>query len=315
MRLDKVLSAVGRAFIAAGVLVFLFVAFQLWGTNISEARSQDALKSQVKDFPTVTTLPGNTPGNAPATPPQTTPNTTPAPPPAPQGDAVAVIEIPKINLQKTVVEGTGVPDLKKGPGHYTGTPLPGQPGNAAIAGHRTTYGAPFGNLDQLNPGDDIYVTTKQGSFVYTVTGQQVVSPSDVSVLAPTSDNRLTLTTCHPKYSAAKRLVITAELQQTPAPAAPPAAAVVAPGNTTPTTNPSTVANPAAQLSGATLSGTSDSKTPAIIWGILTALAAALTYVMSRTWKRWPAYLIGTPIFFILLFIFFENFSRLLPANA
>jgi sortase A len=322
MHLDKALSVIGRAFIAAGILVFLFVAYQLWGTDISEARSQSHLKAQVaKEFPTTTTVKGGTA----TSPSQSTPNTAPAPPPAPQGDAVAVISIPKISLEKTVVEGTGVPDLKKGPGHYTNTPLPGQPGNAAIAGHRTTYGAPFGNIGELNAGDEIDVTTKQGSFVYKVTGQQVVDPSDVSVLAPTNDNRLTLTTCHPKYSAAKRLVITAALQgpaaqgtNTSTTVTPPAPSASTSGNGSTTTtdkDASTISNPAAQLSGATLSGTADSKTPAVLWGIATAVVAILTYVGSRIWRRWWSYIIGTPIFFVLLFIFFENFSRLLPANA
>ena len=176
MQADKILSAVGRAFIAAGILVFLFVGYQLWGTSISEARAQGRLQAQVnREFPTATTVAGQ--------PPNQTVNTTPAPPPAPAGNAVAVLRIPKINLEKTIVEGTGDSDLKKAPGHYKNTPLPGQPGNAAIAGHRTTYGAPFGDLDSLEAGDEIDVTTKQGSFVYRVTEKNVVSPNNVGVLA------------------------------------------------------------------------------------------------------------------------------------
>src|ERR1700753_3923555 len=101
MRLDKVLSFVGRAFIAAGILVFLFVAYQLWGTDISEARSQHALKSQIASFPTTSTTVKGTPPTVP-TPTSTTVNTTPAPPPAPQGDAVAVISIPSVGVDKTV---------------------------------------------------------------------------------------------------------------------------------------------------------------------------------------------------------------------
>lgn len=311
MSLEKVLSAVGRAFIAAGVLVFLFVAFQLWGTNISEARSQDKLKADAtKQFAVPTTV---AQGTATTATTQATPNTTPAPPPAPQGAAIAVMQIPKINMEKAVVEGTGVSDLKKGPGHYTNTPLPGQPGNAAIAGHRTTYGAPFGDIGELVPGDEIIVTTKQGTFHYKVSGSKIVAPNDVSVLEPTKDNRLTLTTCHPKYSASKRLVVTAMLDTNPAPAstAPPVTTAPLPTGT----NPATVSNPAAELSGADLSGTATTKMPTLIWGLLTALAALLIYVASRLWRRWPAYLLGAPIFLVLLFVFFENVSRLLPANA
>ena len=81
-----------------------------------------------------------------------------------------------------VVEGTNTPDLRKGPGHYTGTPLPGQAGNAAIAGHRTTYGHPFYNLDSVKVGDPIVLTTLQGIFVYDTTKSFVVSPSDTTVV-------------------------------------------------------------------------------------------------------------------------------------
>ena len=87
---------------------------------------------------------------------------------------MATIRIPKIGVDKAVIQGVGVPDLKKGPGHYPSTPLPGQPGNAAIAGHRTTYGAPFYRLDELAPGDKILVATKQGHFEYKVESSKEV---------------------------------------------------------------------------------------------------------------------------------------------
>lgn len=144
----------------------------------------------------------------------------PPPPPAENGDAVAQIRIPRLGLTKTIVHGVGTEDLKKGPGHYPGTPLPGQAGNAAIAGHRTTYGAPFEDLDQLEENDLIYVTTLQGSFVYRVTETIIVAPTDVYVLDPTRDNRLTLTTCHPKLTARQRMIVVAELLGSPAPSDP-----------------------------------------------------------------------------------------------
>jgi sortase A len=104
-------------------------------------------------------------------------------------------------------------DLKKGPGHFPDTPLPGQLGNSAIAGHRTTYGQPFHNVDKLDNGDEIIVTTPAGRFVYRVTGQQIVSPSDYQVVATTDPSRatITLTSCHPKWSASQRIIITGEL--------------------------------------------------------------------------------------------------------
>ena len=316
--MDKVLTALGRTFISAGVIVFLFVGYQLWGTNISEARAQDDLQKDTAELfgdpATSTTTAAPTLGETPPT----TKNTTPAPPPAPQGEAVAMMKIPSINLTKAVVEGTSVDDLKKGPGHYTGTPLPGQPGNASLAGHRTTYGAPFNRIGELKNGDLIEVTTRQGSFNYRVTGQQVVDPSNVSVLNPTTDDRLTLTTCHPKYSAAKRLIVTAKLDTSPAPAAPAEQppTTTAPGATT-TTAPG-AATPTTEIPDAidaSLSGESVPKAPAVLWGIAAALVALITWIGGRFWHKVPAYIIGAPIFLVVLFVFFENFSRLLPANA
>ena len=129
------------------------------------------------------------------------------------GQALGFIEIPKISLDLVFVAGVGKQELKLGPGHYPGTPLPGQFGNAAIAGHRTTYGAPFSNLDLLNTGDKIVVSYPSATYVYLVSSTTIVTPDDVSVIATKDSSRgvLTLTTCHPKGSAAQRLIITAEL--------------------------------------------------------------------------------------------------------
>ncbi|MBV8690855.1 MAG: class E sortase, partial [Actinobacteria bacterium] len=158
MNLRRVVGGIGHTLIAAGVLILLFVAYELWGTGIAEARSQHTLK---KDF---TQKVGRGV------------NQDEVPPPTPEGEAVAIIKIPRLGLEKAVVEGVGVEDLKKGPGHYPGTPLPGQPGNAAIAGHRTTYGAPFNRLDELSPGDEVLVTTVKGSYTYKVAMSHVVKP-------------------------------------------------------------------------------------------------------------------------------------------
>jgi sortase A len=139
-------------------------------------------------------------------------------------------------VDEIVVSGVGVGELRNGPGHYPQTPLPGELGNAALAGHRTTYGAPFYDIDSLIPGDEIIATTYAGRFVYRVTGATVVEPSDVSVLAAVPDYRLTLTTCHPKYTARKRLVVTAELDvnaSSPVTGAPPAQGESVPNTTIP----------------------------------------------------------------------------------
>ena len=141
----------------------------------------------------------------------------------PEGEPTAHLRIPAIGVDKIVVEGVSLDDLKKGPGHYPETPLPGQEGNAAIAGHRTTYGAPFNRIDELEKGDEILVETVQGDFRYLVEEQLIVSPSQVEVLEDKGDNRLTLTACHPKYSARERIIVVATLAPDEVALPPPAA--------------------------------------------------------------------------------------------
>jgi sortase A len=127
-----------------------------------------------------------------------------------RGDPLLRLEIPRIGRDDIVVPGVTLNDLKSGPGHYPETPLPGQLGNAAIAGHRTTYGAPFINVDRLQPGDEIIATLLNGDrFVYEVTFVEVVEASDYRVVTTSDPNiaELTLTSCHPKYTAQKRIVV------------------------------------------------------------------------------------------------------------
>ncbi len=130
--------------------------------------------------------------------------------PMPDG-AVARIEIPAVGLDAYVLEGTEPSQLDRAPGHYPETPLPGESGNACIAGHRTMHGKPFNRLDELEPGDEIVCVTPAGRFTYRVEGTRIVDPTEVSVAGSTDDDRLTLTTCHPKRSARQRLVVTALL--------------------------------------------------------------------------------------------------------
>lgn len=123
------------------------------------------------------------------------------------GDAIGRIDIPAIDLDEYVVEGTDTEDLRKGPGHYPETPLPGEPGTAAIAGHRTTYGAPFRHIDDLRRGDRILVETPFGRYSYRVERTKVVDDQDRSVLARVGHQRLVLSACHPLYSAAQRVIV------------------------------------------------------------------------------------------------------------
>lgn len=145
------------------------------------------------------------------------------------GKALTMIAIPDIGVETLVVEGTSPAALRAGAGHYPNTPLPGEAGNVAIAGHRTTYGRPFNELDQLKIGAEIWLATPVGDHLYRVTappadgdcrqaedgfGACITHPKDWQVVAPTSGATLTLTTCHPKGSARERLIIRAELVET-----------------------------------------------------------------------------------------------------
>jgi sortase A len=302
----RVLAAIGRVFVTAGILILLFVAYQLWGTGLYTDREQDRLRdeftSEVQQQPSSST----TTTSAGGTPSTTTPTTSPKPLAVPQGDAVAQLRIPKLGVDSIVVNGVSREDLRKGPGHYPDTPLPGQEGDSAIAGHRTTYGAPFGDLDQLAPGDAIIVRTVQGTFSYRMTKQLVVEPTDISVLEPVHEDpadpssplvaTLTLTTCNPKYSAAQRLVVQARLggnqKAFPAPDLPSIQ----------------------HLNEEGLSGEEGSKLPTLIAGIIAALIGALWWLMFHRHPRWTTWIIGAIPFAIALFVFYSFLERVLPAN-
>jgi sortase A len=190
----------------AGIALILFAAWQLWGTSLAQHQAQlslqQAFTAQVHQAPTKaagpTLISADTRLREPA-----------------QGSVVARLQIPSIGVDQYVVEGTAEGDLQMGPGHYIGTAMPGQAGNVAIAGHRTTYGAPFNNLGSLVSGDTIDLTTDSGqTFEYVVSQSPVaVAPSDVKILNSFGDNRLTLTTCNPRYSATQRLVAVALLRE------------------------------------------------------------------------------------------------------
>jgi sortase A len=288
-------AIVGRGLITVGVLVLLFVAYQLWGTRIYASQQQSRLRrefsTELRKAPPVTT-----PSTGSAS--STTTTTEPAPPVS--GGAVARIEIPKIGVDAIVVDGVDTDDLRKGPGHYPQTPLPGQLGNSAIAGHRTTYGAWFGNIDQLSSGDEILLRTLQGSFTYRVYEQQIVDPSDIAVLGPDSGRpaTLTLTTCNPKYSASQRLVVKAALED-------PAKALPAPRG---------LPNPSKLADETSLSGDSGSLIPALITGLIAAAVGGVWWLVFHRHGRLTTWIIGAIPFAVALFFFFSYLERLLPAN-
>ena len=127
------------------------------------------------------------------------------------GDPLGRIQIPKIGANFVIVQGTDAGDLREGPGHYVNTPLPGEPGTVAIAGHRTTFLAPFRDIDELKPSDPIQVHMPYGDFTYSVQRTRIVDPSATWVMRKIGYDRLVLTACHPLYSAAQRIVVTARL--------------------------------------------------------------------------------------------------------
>jgi sortase A len=168
------------------------------------------------------------PTTAPAAPPVT---------PVELGSGIAVLRIPRLgdwnDRPPVVVEGVSTADLKKGPGHIPGTALPGEVGNVVLSGHRTTYGAPFERFDELQPGDAVVVETRDTWFTYTVTATRIVRPSAIEVTYPVPGDReatptqrlLTMTTCHPRFSARQRMVVSAELTATQAKTSGPPAAL------------------------------------------------------------------------------------------
>jgi sortase A len=258
-------GTLGKVMIATGLLMFGFVAYQLWGTGIETARAQSRLEDRfaailaeqaadtddgsdvdvdqdddVDDVdrddddgdvgdagaPPTTGSPTDTTGATAGPSDDDTGGIDDEVPvaidlsdeaveqdPIPQpfrGEPLLRLEIPAIDVDDIVVPGVHLDDLKDGPGHYPDTPLPGQLGNAAIAGHRTTYGAPFFDVDRLEAGDEIITTLLNGDrFVYEVTHTEIVSATDYWVVTTRNPDiaELTLTSCHPKYTARDRIVV------------------------------------------------------------------------------------------------------------
>jgi sortase A len=211
-----------------------------------------------------------------------------------------------------IVEGVGDSDLRQGPGHYPGTPLPGQAGNAAIAGHRTTYAAPFYNLNELQVGDPIVIRTVSGTFNYAVTQTEIVPPTDDAVLDNTVTPELTLTTCNPRYSSTTRLVVVAALQSSQT------SGVAHETGTSHRHGAAPSGKPIATASGLGGSDGGSGITGVVLWGVLTAAVALLAIGLwrrpRRPLPRWATVAVGTPVVVLTLFVFYGHLSTLLPAS-
>jgi sortase A len=219
---SRALLGGGELLITAGVVVAMFVVWQLWWTDVLAGHETDRAAADLARLWDGDPAGGPNAGSAG------------------QGDVVvrrgepfALRRIPRFGAdwRRPVVEGTAAGDLRQGVGHYPGTALPGQLGNVAIAGHRTTYGHPFRELDSLVPDDLVLLETAHHVYTYRVLTRAVVAPTDTDVVAadPEHPDRpaaaatralLTLTTCHPEFSARQRLVVRAELVSASTKAAP-----------------------------------------------------------------------------------------------
>lgn len=202
MRIIRGLTGLlGEALITVGAVLVLFVGWQLFWTDVVADADADGV---------VTSLEQDPGGPEWVQPTQ-----------AKLGDAFAIIRIPRFGatFARPLYEGTTRDVLMRGIGHYVDTNLPGEVGNFAMAGHRTTYGKPFNQIDKLLPGDVVLVETKATYYVYRVTGHQIVPPTQVSVVLPVPDEpgqvatqaSLTMTSCHPEFSARERYVVHAVL--------------------------------------------------------------------------------------------------------
>ncbi len=237
-RVARTIGVLGELFITAGVVLLLFIAWQLWWTNIESDASQ---RGVVKDFARQF--------NGPLEPDSTVPQATPATPseapgvgygtpvtsaePA-AGATIGILYVPRFGAEysRPIVQGTSPAVLDSlGIGHYEGTSMPGAIGNFAVAGHRQTHGAVLDNIDALVPGDRIYVQTRDGYYTYVFRNSEVVLPGRTDVLLPVptqpsatpTESYLTMTSCNPRFGSQERFVAYALLEQwRPASAGPPA---------------------------------------------------------------------------------------------
>ena len=348
-RTATIIGGIGQSLIALGLCVLLFAGFQLWGTGLQTKAAQSDLEAEFEaqvaavellaaSTTTQTTLPTTIDDNPDVTSDDPVVTATTGPPEVAgelveallpkSGEIAGRIEIPRIGVDWYYVEGVTRDALHKGPGHYPDTPYPGQAGNSAIAGHRTTYGSPFASIDRLAPGDEIKITTAQGEFYYEVlpyensdgetVGHLIIDPTNVAVIEDQGDNRITLTACHPKFSARQRIIVSAVLVSPPGEPLPTTTTLVpVSADELPTeddlaadeTNTIATTNELEESLGWHL----EEGRPAALWGGLALLVAIAGAIVGYKWRKWPAYGLSLIFFLPLLFQCFVHLDRLLPA--
>jgi sortase A len=189
--------------LTAGVVVLLVVGFQTYGTDYFSGRQQEQVADDLRDDWNQRSITGREQPDF--------------------GEGFAFLHIPQFGADwsRAVVEGVELEDLEAAPGHYPDTAMPGEVGNFAVAGHRNGNGSPFNDLDELEPGDSVIVETVAMWFTYVVMRNEIVSPSNSTVILPVpghpnaepTEAYLTLTTCHPEFSSEERLIVHALLEQ------------------------------------------------------------------------------------------------------
>jgi len=216
--MHRALRILSIALITAGLVVFLDVGLTLaWREPVSslygsikQSEASDQLAQLEKVFPSSSDLKRirhvHTPTKKIAALAREFAHTQ-----ADTGQSIGRIEIPRFDLSAVLIQGTDTASLEKGPGHYPDTAFPGQGSTIGIAGHRTTYLAPFRHIDSLQPGDPIKIEMPYADFTYTVQKYEIVAPTDTAIVDPVGYERLVLTACHPLYSASERYAVFAKL--------------------------------------------------------------------------------------------------------
>jgi sortase A len=271
---NAVAIVVRRGLLIFAGTILAFLAFAFWLSGLQHARSQVGLQrrfnTELSDL--------SAPVSGVIAP----------------GSPVASLRIPGAGVNEVVVEGSRSGQLRGGPGHVVGTPLPGQPGNAVIAGRRSMYGGPFKHIGSLHRGDRIAVITGQGSSTYRVVGVKTYGATNGSLFANFGDNRLTLVTADPPLRGSRRLVVTARLVERP----------YAPTDLSTTLDPN----------GLGLTGDRGAIAVVLVWlELLVALLLLGVYAMTR-WSRWTVWMVFVPALSLVTWLFFDHVVMLLPAT-